>query len=259
MLNRYIPFVGTVVFHAVVALLLVMGMRSCEHIQKKEEIKYEELSLAALGDFEPGEGEYVDLGAETQAVEAAGGDVQEIIDQATSTAEVVSGQSTEATTQTVPNPEAEAQAKTEAENAAKKSKINNLFTKPGSNSSAGTTPGGTGIEGNPNGSPDGEGTFGDGKRGGGKWGLKGRGMKAEPRLDEKPQYEGSIFVRILVDREGNVIDAKADPIQSKVAGEGFSQLKTLAEKAARSAKFSVNAEATIKQQGYMIINFKFKN
>lgn len=254
-MQRYIPFLGTTLFHLFAASLLILGMRGCEKLPPIEPIQYESLSLAALGDFEPGEGEYVDLGAETSAIEAAGGDVQNLLSDATAQTTAQATESTSESTTPSENPGPSAQ---EVENAAKSSKINKLFDKKGSNSSAGDTPGGQGIEGNPNGDINGKGMFG-GKGNGtkGEWSLKGRGLAKAPSLETKPDFEGTIFVNITVDNAGNVVTANADPIKSKVSGEGFSQLAKLAEKAAKATKFSTATDAK-KQVGSVVITFKLK-
>ena len=254
-MQRYIPFLGTTLFHLFAASLLILGMRGCEKLPPIEPIQYESLSLAALGDFEPGEGEYVDLGAETSAIEAAGGDVQNLLSDATAQTTAQASESTTETSTPSENPGPSAQ---EVENAAKSSKINKLFDKKGSNSSAGATPGGEGIEGNPNGDINGKGMFG-GKGNGtkGEWSLKGRGLAKAPSLETKPDFEGTIFVNITVDNAGNVVTANADPIKSKVSGEGFSQLAKLAEKAAKATKFSTATDAK-KQVGSVVITFKLK-
>ncbi|MEY3597917.1 MAG: hypothetical protein RL521_339 [Bacteroidota bacterium] len=254
-MQRYIPFLGTTLFHLFAASLLILGMRGCEKLPPIEPIQYESLSLAALGDFEPGEGEYVDLGAETSAIEAAGGDVQNLLSDATAQ---TTAQATESTTESTTPSENPGPSAQEVENAAKSSKINKLFDKKGSNSSAGDTPGGQGIEGNPNGDINGKGMFG-GKGNGtkGEWSLKGRGLAKAPSLETKPDFEGTIFVNITVDNAGNVVTANADPIKSKVSGEGFSQLAKLAEKAAKATKFSTATDAK-KQVGSVVITFKLK-
>ncbi|MEY4329364.1 MAG: hypothetical protein RL609_112 [Bacteroidota bacterium] len=254
-MQRYIPFIGTSLFHFFAAAMLLLGMKSCEKLPPIEPVQYESLSLAALGDFEPGEGEYVDLGAESSAIEAAGGDVQDLISDA---AAQTTAQATESSTPTQTPSENPGPTAQEVENAAKSSKINKLFDKKGSNSSAGDTPGGTGIEGNPNGDINGKGVFG-GKGNGnkGEWSLKGRGLAKAPSLETKPDFEGTIFVNITVDNAGNVVAATADPIKSKVSGEGFKQLSELAIKAAKATKFSTAADAK-KQVGSVVITFKLK-
>ena len=255
-LEKYYPLAGTLVFHALLFLLLLLGMRSCNvSTAVKEEVHYESLSLAALGDFEPGEGEYVDLGSEAEAVEAAHGDIEQVISDMQSQVET-QGSSTPTPEENNPSPNPSNEPSAEQlEQEAKKNKINKLFS-GGSNSSAGNTPGGTGIEGNPNGELGGKGQFG-GKGGSVQWNLKGRGVAKEPSLEQKPQYEGTIFVNITVDSKGNVTAATVDPQKSKVAGEGFQQLSELAKKAAFATKFSVVDDAK-KQVGSIVITFKLK-
>lgn len=259
-LEKYYPLTGTILFHVMIGLFILLGLKSCQPltaVHAEEEVQYESLSLAALGDFEPGEGEYVDLGSEAEAVQAAQGDIEQVISDMESQVE------TQGTTQPKPdpvendktNPVVDEPSAQQKEEDAKKSKINNLF-KGGSNSSAGETPGGTGIEGNPEGSLEGKGRFG-GKGGEGSWNLKGRGIAKKPSLEQKPSYEGTIFLNITVDAKGNVTSANVDPTQSKVAGEGFQQLSELAKRAAFATKFSVATDAK-KQVGSIVIVFKLK-
>jgi len=255
-MQRYIPFLGTTLFHIFAAALLILGMRSCQKLPPIEPIQYESLNLAALGDFEPGEGEYVDLGAETSAIQAAGGDVQNLISDATAQ---TTAQGSDTPTETTTPSENPGPSPQEVENAAKSSKINNLFAKKGGNTSAGETPGGTGIEGNPNGDISGKGMFG-GKGGNGtkgEWSLKGRGLAKAPSLESKPEAEGQIYVSIIVDNAGNVIEARAISTKSYVVGEGYAKLAALAEKAAKATKFSTAADAK-KQVGSVVITFKLK-
>jgi outer membrane biosynthesis protein TonB len=259
-LEKYFPLTGTLLFHGLILVLLLLGVKSCNvSAVQKEEVQYESLSLAALGDFEPGEGEYVDLGSEAEAVQAANGDIEQVISDMEAQVE------TQGTTEPKPQP---TQTNTnentdnsptpeQLEQEAKKNKINKLFS-GGSQSSAGNTPGGTGIEGNPNGELGGKGEFGGGNNGTGvKWNLKGRGIAKKPSLEQKPQFEGTIYLNITVDAKGNVTAATVDPVKSKVAGEGFQQLAELAKRAAFATKFSV-VEDTKKQVGSIVITFTLK-
>jgi outer membrane biosynthesis protein TonB len=257
-LKKSFPILGTILLHGMLILMAIMMLKSCDDHQDPV-MQYQSLSLAALGDFEPGEGEYVDLAAESAPFSPSEAFQSEINTQTES----------EVTTQKVDNPkdveeearknaEAEAEKKKKEEEESKKSKINGLFGKNnnGKGGSSGDTPGGGGNEGNPNGNINGKGEFG-GKGGNGQWNLKGRGLAKAPELDKKPDYEGTIYVSITVDNQGNVLSAIADPIKSKVSGDGFNQLKGLAEKAAKAAKFSIDPEAK-KQVGSILITFKLK-
>jgi TonB family protein len=254
MIQKYTPFVGTLIFHSILFGLLIMGMRSCTKLPPIEPIQYESLSLAALGDFEPGEGEYVDLGAESAAMSAASGDVNEVIadaqSQVTTQGDDTPSESNNTSNNTNPQPSAQ-----EQQQSAQKSKINNLFDK-GKNPSAGDTPGGGGIEGNPDGTLGGKGMFG-GSGGEGKWSLKGRGIKSAPSLEKKPDFAGTIYLNITVDSEGKVTSATVDPVQSKVSAEGFKQLSELAIEAAKKARFTTLADSK-KQVGSIVITFKLK-
>jgi hypothetical protein len=126
-LEKYYPLAGTLIFHALLFLLLMLGMKSCNVTTAvKDEIQYESLSLAALGDFEPGEGEYVDLGSEAEAVEAAHGDIEQVISDMQSQVET-QGSSTPTPVENNPSPNPSNEPSAEQiEQEAKKNKINKL-------------------------------------------------------------------------------------------------------------------------------------
>jgi len=124
--------------------------------------------------------------------------------------------------------------------------------KPGGGSGD-TKPGGN--EGRPDGSISGKGIF-SGGGGSGEWSLSGRTMEVKPKLDEKPQSEATIFVDIYVDRSGKV--TRAEAVGHKGSTEGLAKLYELAEKAARSARFSADPDGPSVKKGTMTINFTLK-
>jgi TonB family protein len=92
-------------------------------------------------------------------------------------------------------------------------------------------------------------------------GLSGSGASLEGRSLEgklpEPAYgvqqSGRVIVRIKVDRDGNVVEAKADQRGSTVMD---ATLYTAAEQAARRAKFSSSPNSPYRQDGIIIYVFK---
>jgi len=125
----------------------------------------------------------------------------------------------------------------------------NQLGKPG-NSSGSSKPGGN--EGAPDGKIEGKGVFSGGGGGNGEWALSGRDIRTKPSLNERPTQEGTVVVDIWVDKQGNVVKAVSNPAKSNTTS---SQLYALAEKAAKSAKFSPS-EAANQQKGTITIHFK---
>jgi outer membrane biosynthesis protein TonB len=141
-----------------------------------------------------------------------------------------------------------------------------LFKKSTNNQSGnggfgdGDVPGNEGRpDGDPNGSPDGQGTglSGNGKGGDGplKYELAGRSMKKLPSIEDNSKSIGKVVVRIVVDRDGNVV--KAVPGQP-----GSTTIENaLLEKAKQGAlqtKFSPKSDGPEEQYGYITFVFRFR-
>ncbi len=135
--------------------------------------------------------------------------------------------------------------------------LNNILNQINNNKGGGGSDGddedGVGNKGNEEGNIDGKGVFG-GKDGNG-WELSGRGMIGEPKLNEKPTEEGRVVLDIYVDKNGNVISTARNYNASNTSSD---YLFKLAEKAAKTAKFTVNANAPSSQKGKMTFNFKLR-
>lgn len=107
--------------------------------------------------------------------------------------------------------------------------------------------GGQGGRGNnPNGIGDGTGT-------GIKISLAGRSAQSlpKPRYDE--QEDGTVVVKITVDRSGNVINATTDGVRGSTTTN--KTLHSEAISAARRAKFNLKADAPPEQIGYITYTF----
>ena len=147
--------------------------------------------------------------------------------------------------------DAEAAAKAAAAKKAKeleekKKQFGDLFGKGGGNDNGG------GNTGDPLGDPDGEAlegiSTGKGKIGGG---LSNRGLIYEPEIADNSQKAGKVVVRVCVNRDGEVIEAKFTQQGSTTTDR---TLVEIAEKAARKYKFSANQSD--KQCGTVTIDFR---
>jgi TolA protein len=128
----------------------------------------------------------------------------------------------------------------------KKKQYGDLFGKGEGNDAGG------GNTGDPLGDPDGEAlegiSTGKGKIGGG---LSDRGLAYEPEIADNSQKAGKVVIRICVDRDGNVIDAKFTQLGSTTTDR---TLVEIAEAAAKKYKFS--SSNSDKQCGTVTIDFK---
>lgn len=105
--------------------------------------------------------------------------------------------------------------------------------------------GGTGN--NPNG-------IGDGKGGTGiKISLSGRTAQSLPKPRYNEQEDGTVVVKITVDRNGNVVNATTDGVRGSTTTN--KTLHAEAISAARRAKFNLKADAPPEQIGYITYTF----
>jgi outer membrane biosynthesis protein TonB len=126
----------------------------------------------------------------------------------------------------------------------------------------GEVPGNEGRpDGSPDGNPDGTGTgdsgFGSGNSGtdGVKFELNGRRIKQLPQIEDNSKSTGKVVVRIVVDREGNVIKASPGQVGSTTTEPALLQK---AKEGALRAKFSVKEDAAEEQFGTMTVYFRYK-
>ncbi len=113
---------------------------------------------------------------------------------------------------------------------------------------------GDGNQGSPTGSPDSDNYSNVLSQGGGgvTWNLEGRNPVSLPKPEYKYQVEGTVVVRIRVDRNGKVISAEAG-----VRGSNTTDTRLLeaARDAALKARFDSNTTAAIQQQGTLTYRF----
>lgn len=168
-------------------------------------------------------------------------------------------------------PKPEVKKKTEAEKLAEKfkKKSNETGGGVGDNEQAGQSGapdgdpfgGGTGGKGTGEGGGDGEGQGpgsgpgSGGIGGGGKIGIdmRGRAIVVPPKLPKDTKEEGKVVVEILVDSEGNVIDANPN---GRGTTTSSATLKAKAKQAALATKFNVSGKFE-EQKGTITIIFSF--
>lgn len=145
------------------------------------------------------------------------------------------------------------------EKPAEQPKVNPKALYPGKSNS--TTEGGqegqtgqTGDQGKPTGDPNATNYEGNGGKGDGPgFDLGGRGKRSIPEPSYDSNDEGDVVVEIFVDRDGNVISARAGVKGTTI---NDTNLWEVARKAAMKAKFEVDPNAPEKQRG--TITYKFR-
>ncbi len=168
-----------------------------------------------------------------------------------------------------PNPQTKTEktttTQTETKVPERKADPNAAFKKkPGtSNGNEGGDPNSTGYGGNktgnrgdpngvPNGNPDGNGGSGnDFNRPGAH--LKGRSPRSQPSIDNNFEEEGTLIFKIVVDRNGKVIDIR------KATGStitNYNQIEKAKAQVKSQLEFNAKTDADEEQTGYYTIVFK---
>lgn len=153
----------------------------------------------------------------------------------------------------------EAEERKRQEEAAKKKKLDALIG--GIGQSDGNSSGSEGDDNRPGdkGSPDGDpyattyyGAPGSGSGGGG-YGLNGRSLMNRGKVQQDCNEDGRVVVRIVVDRNGNVI--KATPGVKGTTNNAPCLLEP-AKKTAFMHKWNLDSNAPSQQIGFVVVNFK---
>jgi len=248
--QRNVSWVGSLGVHVGFALLLMLLMKDCG-TGGGDGTQYMSLNVAALGDSDTGGGDSND--ASSQSASSSSEPVQEEAVETQETAPVSAPKPD-------PNPNTTKPTTTPSTkpNPTVSNPLNNALDALNNNGKeTGQGPKDDGKkEGVENGSVNGKGLF-NGGGGNGEWALAGRSMTANPSLDEKPTVAGRVVVDIIVDKNGKVVSATVNAAKSNIT-EGAQKHHELAIKAAKSARFSANPNATTNQKGSITINFTLK-
>ncbi len=132
----------------------------------------------------------------------------------------------------------------------------NVFGSGKTSSSTQGTTDGDGNQGKPSGDPNAD-NYNNGKGAGNgvDWSLDGRSAISVPRPSSGIQEEGKVVVEIIVDKAGNVVDARGGLIGSTTTD---SRLVKLATEAASKAKFNVSPNSPERQKGKITYIFELK-
>lgn len=129
--------------------------------------------------------------------------------------------------------------------------LNKAFTNNGGGGSEGDDDE-KGDKGKIEGSKDGKSYTGGGSGNGLDYSLDGRGVVSVPKIEDKSQEQGKVVVDIVVDRNGNVISAKAG---GRGSTTNATVLLTKAREAALKTKFTQNLSGPIEQRGAITFVF----
>lgn len=112
---------------------------------------------------------------------------------------------------------------------------------------------GSGYKGSPDGSMTSSNYGVSGSGGDGNYRLAGRSAISKPKPEYSGKDQGTVKVKIQVDRQGNVISAKCSIQGTEVTDP---VLIRNAENAAKATKWTANPSGEPVQEGYIIYNFK---
>lgn len=246
--------IGTTVFHGLFALLLIFGMRSCGS-GDGDGMKYMSLNIAALGDPDGG---MTDAPPSDSSPQEASPQPMEESSETVETQDdspVTAPKKTETKPKTNPTPDPKPvpdPKPSAAEQMIKDSK--DKKGPPGGPPNNNSKP--SGVE---NGTINGKGVLGGGGGNGSGYEFSfSRDMAVKPSLSDEVTVDGSIKVKVVVDKNGRVLSATAQTNTAKISRGNMSDLTRLAELAAKSAKFDSDPNAGTNQIGYITITLKLK-
>jgi outer membrane biosynthesis protein TonB len=202
-------------------------------------------------------GDVLEAGGDNES-EISSEEVQEVVDQEQSQTSETSDASTDVATQNTsdmsvpstpkPNPKPNPQPSNALSNA-----LSNMNSSNGGGGSDGNNSG-VGNEGDQNGQIGGSGVV-QGDLDSKGFSLGTRGQSAKPDINDSFDEEGTVMVDILVNQNGKVVSAKANP-KHRLTSTPSSKLHRLAEKAALTAKFQSDFNAPPQQKGGIVIRFE---
>jgi len=251
--DRSAATVGTLLFHGVFALLLIFGMRSCGN-GEGDGIQYMALNVAALGEPDGGS---ADAPENPNSAAAASPQSSETTQDEVATQDntPIEAPKTDPkpTPKPTPDPKPNPDPKpTAAENMIKGDKENKPPGGPPNNNP------------NPNGAPNGTITGKGVLGGGGGTGGSGyefaftREMETKPSLSDEVTVDGSVKVKVTVDKTGKVTSASAMTETANLRIGSMANLERLAIMAAKTARFAADPKGGIPQVGYITITLKLK-
>jgi len=247
--NKRIALIGTVLFHALLLLILLSFYLEPPYPPRPE------IGLEVnLGNSDDGVGA-VQPETPQETVATPPPTPQEV----TNTEHVVT-QEQEKTVQVNNKPKAEKpQPKVEKPQEEPKPQIDDRFVFKKKDKTKGGSEGKTGKpgdQGRENGTPDATNYVGDGGGNGISFYLKGRKSKRLPKPVYDSEEQGTVIVKVWVNQSGKVINAV---VQEKGTTTADSRLRDMAVKAAKEAVFDANPDAPEVQTGTITYDFILLN
>lgn len=255
--NKYSGIIGTVLYHAVILLILfLLSFTTSLPLPGEEGVEVN------LGYSDKGSGEIQPEKPELSKAEPSPSspkqseEDEEIVTQDTEESPVVEKkkENTPVKKKEKPDKKAEPVKEEPVVNPAALYKGKSKTTSEGG--SEGIT-GKEGDQGNPNGTPDSDNYQGQGGLGDGlSFSLSGRSPKYLPKPSRNFSENGTVVVQIDVDKYGKVVKAIAIDKGSNTTN---ANLRSLAEQAARQAIFNAKPDAAEVQRGTITYHFIVKD
>ncbi|NNC83231.1 MAG: TonB family protein [Flavobacteriales bacterium] len=244
----------TIVFHVLVLILFMfIGLTQPDPLPEPEGAMIElGWTDSGSGDTESqviNENQQVEEVAPTETTPTESEAVEEeVVTQEESPVSTPETTPQETVQETTPEPEPDPQPSQELQDA-----MSNVFNStPTGGGSEGEDEEGPGNTGRPDGSPAGKGVMGGS---GNSWELAGRGYEGGAVVTEKPREEGKVVLNIWVGRDGKVTRTSLNLAASNTTSQ---HLVSLAEKAAKKARFNADPSSAVEQRGTMTFIFKLE-
>lgn len=248
---------GTVIFHAVLAVLFIFFGLKEPHPPKKEKMVSIDMNygtdLKGMGEQES-QSEEEQKNAEQQEEEPE----QQAEEQATSEDVATQEEAPVDAKEEEEGKETSDEAKEQEEEEEEKPEVSeelkeaqDRFKDMEDDGGGEGDDGVSGNEGNPEGKPQGEGSL---PGAGGSWKLSGRKILQKPQ-PKKPDEEGKVVIDIWVDQNGNVIRTSPNLSRSNTTSD---KLLKLAQDAAKKAKFNPSPDAAVEQKGTFTFVFELR-
>ncbi len=255
--DKYRGIIGTLIFHGVLILLLIIfGFSTSLPLPGEEGV---EVNLGSgtegKGNIQP-ENPAVVQKSTPPPPQAAEKEDEEVVTQDVEPAPALETKKKVKTEKQPVKTEPKKEEPKVNPNALYKGKSQEAVDREGQETNEGIT-GKAGDQGNPNGTPDSKNYEGLGGSGNGtSFSLSGRTPKYLPEPGKNFTENGTVVVQITVDKYGKVVIAMAIDKGSNTTN---SVLRRLAEEAAKKAIFNVKLDAPEMQKGTITYHFVVKN
>jgi len=239
-----------VVFHVIIFLLIFFCLRF-ELPDPPPSETFAELSMADFGYTDTGSGNTEGAPTQSTPVVAEQTPEEAVVDESSDVSSNVQDTPSPNTTPTESVAEKAERQRKEQEAREAKEKADRIAQMMAGGGGDGNDDTG-GDKGITSGKIDGKGVFGNGL---GSYNLSGREMTGEPNFQGKPQKNGRVVIKIVVNRNGKVTRATIDKNNSNTTEQS---LWDLAVRNAKNYTFNPDPSSDIEQRGTLTFTFKVK-